>query len=130
MLHGGHVSGLEKSGAAGRVFADIVLDSHVHDPGDAQVVHLEREDETIAEIPAVAARQEHGYIRGIESDRETVRRKRARGHSGHLLGAAETQTSQATAHFIRIDDVPTNVWYQRGDILHGADLPSTCFIFN
>lgn len=125
VLHGGHVSELEKSGAAGRVFADSVLDSHVHDPGNAQVVYLEGQDETVAKGSSVAARQGGRHYRGNGHDRETVRRERTGGHSGHHLGAAEAQTLEAAAHRAGLDAVPANVWHQRGDILHRANLPGT-----
>lgn len=56
MLHAGHVLGLEKSGAGRRELADTVLDSDVHDPGDAKVVHLEGTNEKVAKVTSVAAR--------------------------------------------------------------------------
>jgi len=127
VLHGGHVSELEKSGAIGFVFADSVLSSYVHDPGDAQMVYLKRKDEGITKVSSMAARQESGHNRGIEHDRESIHRERARGCWRHYIRVVQAQTSPAATHFSRIDVVPTNVWHQRGDILHSANLPGACF---
>lgn len=77
VLRTGHVSGLAEPGVGGRESTDTVSDSDVHDPGNAEVVHLEGEGEEVAKGVAVAARQGHGHNRGAYHDRETARRERA-----------------------------------------------------
>jgi len=127
VLHGGHVSELETSGDTGRVFAGSILASYVHDPGDAQMVYLERKNEAGTKVSSVAARQESGYNRGIEHDRKNTHRERARGCKKHHERVGEAQTHPAATHFSRIDVVPTIFWHQRRDILHSANLPGACF---
>lgn len=68
MLHGGHVSGLEKPSAGRRESAYTVFDPDVFDPGNSKMVHFKRKDEEIAEISSMAARQGHRYNRRIEYD--------------------------------------------------------------
>lgn len=74
MLHGGHVSGLERPGTLRCDFADTGFDSYVHDPGNAKMAYLKGKIEDGAKISSMVARQERGYNRGIEHDRENTSR--------------------------------------------------------
>lgn len=124
MLHGGHVYGLEKPGSNRRDYADTVYDTHVHDPGDAKMVYLEGKSEDVAKVSSMVARQERGYHRRIDHDREDtsrVPRKRTKCLAEHILGVDEEEQSQAASHLPRNDVVPADVRYQCSDILHGTD---------
>lgn len=123
MLHDRNVSRLVEAGAVRGASTNPVRPADDHDPRDAQMVHIQGQDEARPQIAAVAPGQGRRRFGRADHRREAPRGEREAGRfPGRLLRSVQGQQLQAPAHIAGTHVLPADVGHQRRNILHRVHL--------